>query len=225
MATIYSALNSRIFSIRDEQNNEKLIMTSILNIQSSASNDGSVTRMLSEATLVQLDADTVITRDLSAGMKLLDSDWVTANSTPLQDRTDVQKNALALSDSLINEIKAADTLVIGLPIYNFGVPAAMKAWIDQVARVGVTFKYSETGPVGLLKNKRAIVLMASGGTEVGSDIDFASNYMKFILNFIGISDVTIIAADALMQDSETKTAEALQLIAELTNETKDHVIG
>ena len=89
-------------------------------------------------------------------------------------------------------------LVIGLPIYNFSVPAAMKAWIDQIARVGVTFNYSENGPVGLMKKKRAIILLASGGTKVGSDIDFASEYMKHILGFIGITDVTIIAADALM---------------------------
>ena len=190
-------------------------MSSILNIQTSASLEGSVTRMLSKATTTHLAADNVVTRDLSAGIKLLDSDWVAANSTPAAVRTETQKNALALSDTLIAEINDADTLVIGLPIYNFGVPAVMKAWIDQIARVGVTFNYSENGPVGLLKNKRAIILLASGGTKVGSDIDFASGYMKHILGFIGITDVTIIAADALMQDAEAKKTQALQLIAEL----------
>ena len=190
-------------------------MSSILNIQASASLEGSVTRMLSKATTTHLAADNVVTRNLSDGIKLLDSDWVAANSAPVAVRTDAQKNALALSDTLIAEINDADTLVIGLPIYNFGVPAVMKAWIDQIARVGVTFNYSENGPVGLLKNKRAIILVASGGTKLGSEIDFASAYMKHILGFIGITDVTIIAADALMQDADAKKTEALQLIAEL----------
>ena len=192
-----------------------MTMTSILNVQASANLQSSVTRMLSKATVTHLAADNVVTRNLSDGIKLLDSDWVAANSTPAADRSDAQKNALALSDTLIAEINDADTLVIGLPIYNFGVPAALKAWIDQIARVGITFSYSDNGPVGLLENKRAIILLASGGTKMGSEIDFASAYMKHILGFIGITDVTIIPADALMQDADTKKTEALQLIAEL----------
>lgn len=190
-------------------------MTNILNVQASASLESSVTRMLAKATIAHLAAGNVVTRNLSDGINLLDSDWVAANSTPAVERTDAQKNALTLSDTLIAELNDADTLIIGLPIYNFGVPAALKAWIDQIARVGITFSYSDNGPVGLLENKRAIILLASGGTKMGSDIDFASGYMKHILGFIGITDVTIIAADALMQDAEAKKTEALQLIAEL----------
>lgn len=192
-----------------------MTMTRILNVQASASLESSVTRMLSEATITHLAADNVVTRNLSDGIKLLDSDWIAANSTPAVERTEAQRNALALSDTLIAEINDADTLVIGLPIYNFGVPAALKAWIDQIARVGITFSYSNNGPVGLLENKRAIILLASGGTKMGSDIDFASAYMKHILGFIGITDVTIIAADALMQDADIKKSEALQLIDKL----------
>lgn len=190
-------------------------MTNILNVQASASLESSVTRMLAKATIAHLAAGNVVTRNLSDGINLLDSDWVAANSTPAVERTDAQKNALTLSDTLIAELNDADTLIIGLPIYNFGVPAALKAWIDQIARVGITFSYSDNGPIGLLENKRAIILLASGGTKMGSDIDFASGYMKHILGFIGITDVTIIAADALMQDAEAKKTEALQLIAEL----------
>ena len=190
-------------------------MTNILNVQASASLESSVTHMLAKATIAHLAAGNVVTRNLSDGIKLLDSDWVDANSTPAAERTDAQNNALTLSDALIAEINDADTLIIGVPIYNFGVPAALKAWIDQIARVGITFSYSDNGPVGLLENKRAIILLASGGTKMGSDIDFASGYMKHILGFIGITDVTIIAADALMQDAEAKKTEALQLIAEL----------
>lgn len=190
-------------------------MTKILNIQASARLEGSTTRLLSEAALSQLAPDAVVTRDLSGGIELLDSDWVAANSTPAAERTEAQRKVLGLSDALIAEINDADTLIIGLPIYNFGVPAVMKAWIDQIARVGVTFSYSDNGPVGLLENKRAIILLVSGGTRLGSEIDFASGYIKHILGFIGITDVTIIAADALMQDAEAKITEARRAIVGL----------
>jgi hypothetical protein len=108
----------------------------------------------------------------------------------------------------VAELKAADTLVIGLPIYNFGVPAALKAWVDQVARAGVTFKYSEYGPKGLLEGKRAIVAVASGGTEAGSDIDFATGYIRHVLGFIGITDVEFVTADRLMLDADGTMAKA-----------------
>ncbi len=104
---------------------------------------------------------------------------------------------------MIAEVKAADTLVIGLPVYNFGVPSALKAWIDQVCRAGLTFTYSENGPVGLLKDKRAIVFYVSGGTMMGSDIDFASGYLRHILGFIGITDVQMVTADQHMMDPDS----------------------
>ena len=179
-----------------------------LNIQASARHDGSVTRQLSDKVLTEIGADQIITRDLSEGTPLLDAAWLGANFTPVCDRTDAQRKNLALSDSLIGEIEAADTLVIGSPVYNFSVPAALKAWIDQICRVGVTFKYSPDGPVGLLSGKRAIIVIASGGTPVGSDIDYASGYLKHIMGFIGIHDVTIIAADDLGNDAEAKLAAA-----------------
>lgn len=188
----------------------------VLNIQASARHDDSVTRQLSDKVLTEIGADRTITRDLVEGLPLLDATWLGANFTPADDRTDAQLETLTLSDSLINEIKAADTLLIGSPVYNFSVPAAMKAWIDQICRVGVTFKYTPDGPVGLLSGKRAIIVIASGGTLVGSDIDYASGYLKQIMGFIGISDVTIIAADALGQDAETKIAAANDNIEKLS---------
>jgi len=188
----------------------------ILNIQASSRHDDSVTRQLSDKVLAEIGADRTITRDLAEGLPLLDATWLGANFTPADDRTDAQLETLALSDSLINEIKAADTLLIGSPVYNFSVPAAMKAWIDQICRVGVTFKYTPDGPVGLLSGKCAIIVIASGGTLVGSDIDYASGYLKQIMGFIGISDVTIIAADALGQDAETKIAAANDNIEKLS---------
>jgi FMN-dependent NADH-azoreductase len=180
----------------------------VLNIQASARHDGSVTRQLSDKVLAEIGADQIITRDLSEGSPLLDATWLEANFTPDSDRTDAQRKTLALSDSLIDEMEAADTLVIGSPVYNFSVPAALKAWIDQICRVGVTFKYTPDGPVGLLSGKRAIIVIASGGTPIGSDIDYASGYLKHIMGFIGIHDVTIIAADALGKDAKAKLAAA-----------------
>ena len=187
----------------------------VLNIQASARHDGSVTRQLSNKILTEIAADQTITRDLATGLPLLDAAWLAANFTLADDRTDVQRETLALSDSLITEIKQADTIVIGSPVYNFSVPAVLKAWIDQIARVGVTFKYTPDGPVGLLSGKRAIIVIASGGTPVGSDIDYASGYLKHIMGFIGITDVTIIAADALGNDADAKIAAANDDIKQL----------
>jgi FMN-dependent NADH-azoreductase len=188
----------------------------VLNIQASARHDGSVTRQLSDKILTEIAADQTITRDLATGLPLLGAAWLAANFTLADDRTDVQRETLALSDSLITEIKQADTIVIGSPVYNFSVPAVLKAWIDQIARVGVTFKYTPDGPVGLLSGKRAIIVIASGGTSVGSDIDYASGYLKHIMGFIGITDVTIIVADALANDADAKIATANDAIKQLS---------
>lgn len=193
-------------------------LTRILRIDASARKTGSVTRDLADKAIdriASLGAVTVKSRDVSAGLPFVTEDWVGANFTPAENRTNDQRAQLALSDSLVQEVKDADLLVIGLPIYNFGVPATMKAWVDQVARAGLTFRYTENGPVGLLEGKRAIVLVASGGTPVGSDIDFATPYIRHALGFIGIHDVTIIAADGLGKDAETKLAAATNNIQAL----------
>ncbi|MBY4894823.1 NAD(P)H-dependent oxidoreductase [Rhodobacteraceae bacterium N5(2021)] len=184
-------------------------MTHILRIDASARRAGSVSRDLTDQIITQMGAATVTTRDLATGIPLLEEAWIGANFTPADQRTPEQAATLALSDTLVAEIKAADTLVIGVPIYNFGVPAALKAWVDQVARAGVTFQYSETGPKGLLEGKRAVLVIASGGTESGSDIDFATNYMRHVLGFIGITAIDVVTADRLMVDADAamKTAQ------------------
>lgn len=179
----------------------------ILQIDTSARVQGSTSRQLSTRIAAKLGGK-ITRRDLNAGVPQIDETWIAANFTPADQRTEAQTAALALSDSLIAEIMEADVLVIGVPVYNFGVPAALKAWIDQIARTGVTFKYAETGPKGLLSGKRAILAVASGGTKVGSEIDFATGYMRHILGFIGITDVEIIAADALMADADAALAKA-----------------
>lgn len=192
--------------------------SNILRIDASARKQGSVSRQLTDATISHLQgkgAQSVVTRDVSEGVSFVNEAWVGATFTPAEQRTEAQKETLAGSDRLVEELIAADTLVIGTPIYNFSIPASLKAWIDMIARVGVTFRYTETGPVGLLEGKRAIVLVASGGTQIGSEIDFATPYLRQILKFVGITDVTFIAADALGQDAEAKIASAQAEIAAL----------
>ncbi|MEM6945002.1 MAG: NAD(P)H-dependent oxidoreductase, partial [Pseudomonadota bacterium] len=158
---------------------------------------GSTSRALSAAVVERLGGR-VIRRDLADGLPLIDETWIGANFTPDEDRSDEQRAALTLSEKLIGEIEASDTLVIGVPVYNFGVPAAFKAWIDLVTRARRTFQYTENGPVGLLSGKRAVIVVASGGTEVDSSIDFATPWLRHILGFIGITDVEVIPADRQM---------------------------
>lgn len=191
--------------------------TNILRIDGSARREGSVSRDLLDRITARFGTDTsVVTRDLANALPLINEEWVGANFTPADARTDAQNTALELSDSLISEIKAADVLVIGLPVYNFGVPAALKAWIDQISRAGVTFQYTENGPEGLLTGKRAIVAMASGGTQMGSEIDFATGYLRFILGFIGITDVEFVNADRLAMDAEGSIADAVAKVEALS---------
>ena len=188
----------------------------ILHIDASARFEGSVSRALSQSLVDTLSSPetNVIQRDIGAApLPIITGDWVGANFTPDDQRSDAQKETLALSGNLIAELEAADTIVFGVPIYNFGVPATFKAWVDLVARARKTFKYSESGPVGLLEGKSAYVVIASGGTESGSEIDFATPYVRHVLGFLGIHDVTVIAADQLMATGEDKIAAARAQIA------------
>ncbi len=190
----------------------------ILHVDASARQAGSVSRELSQH-LVDALSDTgieVTKREIGLSpLPLISETWVGANFTPEEDRSDDQKKVLELSDTLIEEIEAADTLVLGVPIYNFGVPATFKAWVDMIARARKTFKYTENGPVGLLEGKKAYVVIASGGTQSGSEIDFATPYVRHVLGFVGIHDVSIIVADQLMATGDEKLAAAREQIAAL----------
>lgn len=189
--------------------------TTILHIDASARRNGSATRDLSQRIVNHLGAGRIIRRDLATPLPLLTEDWIAANFTPADRRDATQRDRLALSDELVDELVRADTIVIGLPIYNFSVPAAFKAWIDLVARAGLTFSYTENGPQGLLTGKRAILAIASGGTRVGSEIDFATNYAKHVLGFIGIENVDVVAADQMALDAEAALSNAQKAVAEL----------
>ena len=182
-------------------------MSHILRIDASARNAGSTTRQLADKLVTRLVEQgygaSVIVRDLAATPPaLLTENWVGANFTDDADRSADQKAALAASDELIGELEAADTIVIGVPLYNFAIPAALKAWVDLIARARRTFRYTEAGPEGLLKGKKAYLVVASGGVPVGSDYDFATGYLRHVLGFVGITDVTIIEAGQQMMDSE-----------------------
>jgi len=180
----------------------------VLRIDSSARLQGSITRKLADQIVAQLSPTKTITRDLSHGVPLISEAWVNANFTPADQRTEAQRAELATSDAMVAELQEADIVLLGVPIYNFSVPAAMKAWIDQIARAGITFKYGENGPQGLLSGKRAIVVIASGGTKSGSDIDFATDYVRHVMGFIGIHDVELIAADQMATNPDETLADA-----------------
>ena len=176
-------------------------MTTVLHIDASANLATSQSRAASANLVAALAPAQVIRRDVSATpLPQIDGDWAAARLVPADVATDADRNRLALSDSLVVELQAADTIVIGLPVYNFGMPASLKAWVDLVARPKVTFQYGPNGPEGLLSGKRAIIAMASGGTKIGSAGDFASTHLTHVLNFLGISDVTVVNAAEVITD-------------------------
>jgi len=180
-------------------------MTStVLHIDASARLDGSISRGMSRQIVDSLNASHIVTRDVSKNMDFVDETWVGATFTPPEARSASQSAALAGSDILVDELLRADTIVIGTAMYNFTIPAALKAWVDQICRVGVTFQYGEQGPEGLVSGKKAIIAIATGGVPVGSDYDHASSYLRMVLGFLGITDVTIVDVDSL--DTVTKAA-------------------
>ena len=183
----------------------------ILRIDASMRKNGSYSRALGDRLIAQLKSQslsTVKVRDLADGIPNIDETWIGANFTDIAERTAEQRSVLSCSDALISELKSADTLVIGLPIYNFNVPAAFKAWIDQIARANITFRYGDNGPEGLLKDKKSYVILSSGGTQLGSNIDYVSDYMHHILGFIGIKDVTIIDSSGIGRNEAKVIADA-----------------
>jgi len=187
----------------------------ILRIDASMRKNGSYSRTLSDRLIGRLKSQTLSTvkvRDLADGIPDIDEAWIGANFADVAERTSEQRSVLSCSNALISELKSADTLVIGLPIYNFNVPAAFKAWIDQIARAKITFRYGDNGPEGLLKDKKAYVILSSGGTQLGSDIDFISDYMYHILGFIGIKDVTIINSSGIGRNEAKVIADAHSVI-------------
>lgn len=190
-------------------------MSSILHIVSSVNGDNSNSRQLALKLIDRIQsadpAATVTTRELTASsIPAINGEMVSAYYTAPEDRTPEQKAAIALSDALVAELQAADTVVIGVPIYNFSIPATLKAWNDMVARVGVTFNYTENGPVGALTGKKVYLVVTTGGVPVNSPADFATPYMKQFLGFIGMTDVTVVEAAGFAVNAEEAMNRALE---------------
>jgi FMN-dependent NADH-azoreductase len=196
-------------------------MSNILYITASIRPEAeSVSRGLGQRIVGALAARTgasVTNRDLAANdLPYVSAERFAANLAPAAERTPEQAELARIADELIAELQAADTIVIAAPVYNFGPPAVLKAWADLVARAGTTFRYTANGPEGLLTGKKAYLAIASGGTPVGSDIDFMSRWLTFFLGFLGITDVEIVAADGIMgADGEAKIAAAQETALKL----------
>ena len=134
----------------------------------------------------------------------LDAETVTAFFTPMETRTAEQQRRVDLSDELINELKQSDILVIGVPMYNFGIPSTLKTYFDQIARAGVTFRYTENGPEGLLTGKQAYIFATRGGQYAGTALDSQTTYVRDFLNFLGITDIEFVYAEGLNMSPDTK---------------------
>jgi FMN-dependent NADH-azoreductase len=197
--------------------NEKNLQ--VLSINSSGRQVASVTRELSDDLIAALEdrhqSITLARRDVGGGLPFVDAAWIEANFTPDEDRTERHSATLALSDELVEELKVADVIVLGVPVYNFSISAALKSWIDMISRARLTFRYTENGPVGLLEGKTAYVVVATGGVTVGSPMDFATPYLRHALGFLGITDVKVIAADRVNSNLDESMDRARAEIAEL----------
>ena len=177
-------------------------MSRILVIESSARQQGSVSRQLTADFIAQWQAahpqDEVTVRDLAKQpVPHLDETLLAGWMKPAEQQNDAEKAAAARSNELTDEVLAADVLVLAAPMYNFAIPSTLKAWLDHVLRAGVTFKYTATGPQGLLTGKRAIVLTARGGIHTGASSDHQEPYLRQVMAFIGIHDVTFIHAEGV----------------------------
>jgi FMN-dependent NADH-azoreductase len=188
----------------------------ILRLDASANPGDSSSRKLGDYLIRQLEqgnpAIETRERDLNTDLSFIDSNWIAANFTPSDERETTQKARLAFSDELIAELKWAEHIVLTTPMYNFGIPATLKAWIDLVCRAGVTFRYGANGAEGLLQGKRIDIVITTGGAPLDSPVDFVSGYLRQVFNFIGIEDINIIGADQMSVDGDASFAKAISQI-------------
>ena len=179
----------------------------VLQINASARREGSNSTRIADAITARLrsahpEARLTLRELASDPHPALDEAALGALFTPAEKRTPAQIARVALDDALIAEVQAADVLVLGVPMYNFGVPAQLKNWIDAIARAGVTFRYTEKGAEGLLKGKKVYAALARGGRYRGTDTDTQVPYLKMVLGFLGMSDVQFIYAEGLAMGPE-----------------------
>ena len=204
-------------------------MKNLLIVNASPNPDQSVTRGLTARFFeawTQNVADGIVTfRDIGLNPPPhLDQDTIGAFYTPAEQRSTEQKLAVSLSDTLMNEVRAADVIVIGAPMHNFGSPSSLKAWFDHVSRVGETFRYTENGPVGLLSGKKIYILTARGGNYAegspAAAMDMQEPYLRTIFGFLGLNDITFIHSQGLVGGGEVRSA-AIQAAADAI----DHAVN
>ena len=195
-------------------------MTTLLQINSSVFSTGGQSSQLSDhyvATWKKANpSGKVVVRDLGANpIPHLGGATVGAFFTPADNRTVEQQAAIALSDELVAEIQAAEIVVIGAPMYNFNIPSVLKAYFDHIARAGLTFKYSEAGPVGLLTGKKVVVFSTRGGLYAGTPKDVETPFVRQFLGFLGMTDVTFVYAEGLAYGDDKKAEAMKAALAEI----------
>ncbi|MBP1207798.1 FMN-dependent NADH-azoreductase [Duganella sp. 1411] len=189
-------------------------MATVLHINSSVRHTGSLSRQLGAEFIAKWQqahpSDTIVTRDLAANpVPHLTEQLIGAFFTPPEQRNADQAHTIKLSDTLVDELLAADTIVLGAPMYNFSVTSGLKAWIDHIARVGRTFSYGANGPQGLVTGKKVYVVIASGGVYSegpAAGYDHLTTYLRAALGFLGMTDVTFIVAEGVSRGEEAAAA-------------------
>lgn len=192
----------------------------ILQINASARREGANSTRVADAIVARLQARhpgaRLIVRDLASNPHpVLDEATLGALFTPAAQRNPEQAARVALDDALIAEVQAADLIVLGVPMYNFGVPVQLKNWIDAIARNGVTFRYTDTGPMGLLNGKTVFVALARGGRYRGTEADSQVPYLKTVLGFLGITDVRFVYAEGLNMGPDAAAQGFAQAAADI----------
>jgi FMN-dependent NADH-azoreductase len=198
-------------------------MTTLLQIKASISHDQGLSSQLANNFVAAYrkshpDAK-VLVREVASAEPVphLNGERFGAFIAKPEARTDAQHAVVAYSDALIDELKRADIVVIGLPMYNFGVPSQLKAYFDHIARAGVTFKYTATGPVGLITGKKVYVFAARGGLYAGSPLDTQTGYVRDFLAFLGMRDVQFVYAEGLAVSPESREAGLAKAAAEIAS--------
>jgi len=192
----------------------------ILQINSSARSNGAFSTQLANVLATKLlnshTGSTLVLRDLATNPHpVLDEATLAALITAAEARTAAQAASVARNDALIAEVQAADTLIIATPMYNFGITAQLKNWIDAIARAGVTFKYGTNGPEGLLIGKKVYVVLTRGGVHRGTTGDTIADYMRTVLGFLGMSQVEFIYAEGLNMGDEMQSKGISQAHSEI----------
>jgi len=196
-------------------------MTTLLQINASINNGNGQSSQLAQQFVAAFQKRNpeaqLVVRDVAAAEPVphLDAERFGAFITQADQRSTAQHAVVAYSDTLIDELKQADVIVLGLPMYNFGVPSQLKAYFDHIARAGITFKYTDKGPVGLLSGRKVVVFAARGGVYAGTPMDTQTSYVRDFLRFIGLTEVEFIYAEGLALGPQSREANLAKAAVEI----------